>query len=73
MDQHAPDACRDKQEEQKPLTGVLAHLSDLKVLISWCREGGSNPHDRKGRRILSLFFEILQGVVPDRKILHKAF
>jgi hypothetical protein len=21
--------------------------------IGWCREGGSNPHDRKGRRILS--------------------
>ena len=20
---------------------------------NWCREGGSNPHDRKGRRILS--------------------
>ena len=22
-------------------------------IVSWCREGGSNPHDRKGRRILS--------------------
>ena len=22
-------------------------------LRTWCREGGSNPHDRKGRRILS--------------------
>ena len=22
-------------------------------LFCWCREGGSNPHDRKGRRILS--------------------
>ena len=21
--------------------------------LRWCREGGSNPHDRKGRRILS--------------------
>ena len=28
----------------------------------WCREGGSNPHDRKGRRILSLILGILQGV-----------
>jgi hypothetical protein len=31
--------------------------SDRKLLIlnrmEWCREGGSNPHDRKGRRILS--------------------
>ena len=25
----------------------------LNSLESWCREGGSNPHDRKGRRILS--------------------
>jgi len=23
------------------------------LLILWCREGGSNPHDRKGRLILS--------------------
>ncbi len=26
---------------------------DLNYLLCWCREGGSNPHDRKGRRILS--------------------
>src|SRR6202012_4021916 len=26
---------------------------DLNPLFCWCREGGSNPHDRKGRRILS--------------------
>jgi hypothetical protein len=26
---------------------------NLVSLFSWCREGGSNPHDRKGRRILS--------------------
>jgi hypothetical protein len=25
----------------------------LNPLFCWCREGGSNPHDRKGRRILS--------------------
>ena len=24
-----------------------------KLLILWCREGGSNPHGREGRRILS--------------------
>jgi hypothetical protein len=23
------------------------------IRLEWCREGGSNPHDRKGRRILS--------------------
>ena len=23
------------------------------MCLRWCREGGSNPHDRKGRRILS--------------------
>ena len=26
---------------------------NLNSLFCWCREGGSNPHDRKGRRILS--------------------
>ena len=26
---------------------------NLNCLFCWCREGGSNPHDRKGRRILS--------------------
>ena len=25
----------------------------INPLFCWCREGGSNPHDRKGRRILS--------------------
>ena len=25
----------------------------INLLFCWCREGGSNPHDRKGRRILS--------------------
>jgi hypothetical protein len=28
------------------------NLFNLLTLV-WCREGGSNPHDRKGRRILS--------------------
>ena len=27
--------------------------NDLSSLFSWCREGESNPHDRKDRRILS--------------------
>jgi hypothetical protein len=33
----------------------LEHSSELThiLLILWCREGGSNPHDRKDRRILS--------------------
>lgn len=42
-------------------------------MLGWCREGGSNPHDRKGRRILSLFFELLQRVAADRKVSHKQF
>ena len=25
-----------------------------KIMLVWCREGGSNPHDHKGRQILSL-------------------
>ena len=28
-------------------------IFDLNLLFCWCREGGSNPHDRKDRRILS--------------------
>jgi hypothetical protein len=35
--------------------------------------GGANPHDRKGRRILSLFFAILQQVAITRKPSHKQF
>ena len=34
----------------------------LNLLFCWCREGGANPHDRKGRRILSLILGILQSV-----------
>jgi hypothetical protein len=47
----------------------------LKLLIQklWCREGGSNPHDRKGRRILSLFFGILQGLAHFRRNQHNPF
>jgi hypothetical protein len=41
--------------------------------MKWCREGGSNPHDRKGRRILSLFFGILQGVAHFRWNQHNPF
>jgi hypothetical protein len=36
---------------------ILAGWFDLETLhpfFSWCREGGSNPQDRKDRRILSL-------------------
>ncbi|MGA9586274.1 MAG: hypothetical protein WBQ95_13150, partial [Terracidiphilus sp.] len=41
--------------------------------LSMVPGGGSNPHDRKGRRILSLFFRVLQRVAADRKFLHKLF
>ena len=41
------------------------------LILDWCREGGSNPHGRKGRRILSLFFAILQHVAITRKPSHK--
>jgi len=37
-----------------------ARLAQRLRNLSWCREGESNPHDRKGRRILSLFFAVLQ-------------
>ena len=41
--------------------------------MNWCREGGSNPHDRKGRRILSPLFGILQCVALSRKESHISF
>src|SRR6516162_5537254 len=34
---------------------VLITIRKWNRLRRWCREGGANPHDRKGRRILSLF------------------
>ncbi len=42
----------------------------VNLLFCWCREGGSNPHDRKGRRILS---PLRLPVPPSRqfeKIIH---
>ena len=36
-----------------PLGHSLGYLVSCSFL--WCREGGSNPHDRKGRRILRCF------------------
>ena len=30
--------------------------------VRWCREGGSNPHDRKDRRILSPFLGVLHDI-----------
>ena len=39
------------------LTKMASHAREailhINLLFCWCREGGSNPHDRKGRRILS--------------------
>jgi hypothetical protein len=35
--------------------------------------GGANPHGRKGRRILSLFFGVLQLVANERRSQHKPF
>jgi hypothetical protein len=32
---------------------ILRGQFSLNLLFCWCREGGSNPHGRKGRRILS--------------------
>jgi hypothetical protein len=44
-----------------------------KLFILLVPGGGSNPHDRKGRRILSLFFGLLQDVAADRKMSHNMF
>jgi hypothetical protein len=44
-----------------------------KLFILLVPGGGSNPHDRKGRRILSLFFATLQGIAVSRKMSHKLF
>ena len=42
-------------EEARELAARVAEgrFYVCKTLLCWCREGGSNPHDRKGRRILS--------------------
>ncbi len=61
------DCCRISYAKKGKLGTILAHswhifgTNDFDILQSfdskyvclWCREGGSNPHDRKGRRILS--------------------
>ena len=44
---------------------------NLKSLFCWCREGGSNPHDRKGRRILSPKLGFLQRSARQRTDSHK--
>jgi hypothetical protein len=46
---HAPKAKTMGRNPQRELRGNLFCL----CVLSWCREGGSNPHGRKGRRILS--------------------
>ena len=38
--------------KNRPLTPERS-VFNINSLFCWCREGGSNPHDRKGRRILS--------------------
>jgi hypothetical protein len=63
----AVDCCRFSDAKKGKLGTILARfwhnfgtndfdilqLADFKYVCLWCREGGSNPHDRKGRRILS--------------------
>src|ERR1039458_5897702 len=63
----AVDCCRFSDAGKGKLGTILAHfwhnfgtndfdilqLIDFKYVCLWCREGGSNPHGRKGRRILS--------------------
>ena len=43
---------------------------NLNSLFCWCREGGSNPHDRKGRRILSPNLGMLQQAARQRTDSH---
>jgi hypothetical protein len=56
---HASRTCTVKtNSHQNSHQTILASLIsrgqfNLNSLFCWCREGGSNPHDRKGRRILS--------------------
>ena len=50
--------CRSINSHQNSHQTILASpisggQFSLISLFCWCREGGSNPHDRKGRRILS--------------------
>ena len=41
--------------------------------LQWCREGGSNPHGREGRRILSPIIGRLQHAARQRTDSHKTY
>ncbi len=59
------DLARFQRKVQHPDQGLQLEKQTMPIVIEcelfdeqeknfyWCREGGSNPHDRKGRRILS--------------------
>ena len=50
--QHAP-AFRWQERVRRTIAESRQRNTLMLLILDWCREGGSNPHDRKGRRILS--------------------
>src|SRR5580692_9374542 len=48
------------RKERSEMTEIGQRKSLILLILVWFREGGSNPHDRKGRRILSPILRRLQ-------------
>lgn len=58
--------------EERRVIAETKHCNLLHLLsLDWCREGELNPHDRKGRRILSPNLGMLQQAARQRTDSHK--
>jgi hypothetical protein len=58
------------RKERSEMTEIGQRKSLILLILVWCREGGSNPHDRKGRRILSPILGRLQQAARRRMYSH---
>jgi hypothetical protein len=55
------------------MTEIGQRKSLILLILVWFREGGSNPHDRKGRRILSPILRRLQHAARQRTDSHRTY
>jgi len=58
------------REEQRGISETKQRNLLNLLTLDWCREGELNPHDRKGRRILSPKFGLLQQAARQRTDSH---
>jgi hypothetical protein len=58
------------REEQRGITKKKQRNLLNLLSLDWCREGELNPHDRKGRRILSPILGRLQQAASQRTDSH---